>query len=79
MVGIKSRYPGANKSLVYVLVAESLTQDAAYLILKTEFKVDQVIMFDGSGSSQMVTQDSSYSLSGDERNVATYLVVKDSK
>lgn len=36
-------------------------------------------MFDGSGSSQMVTQDSSYSLSGDERNVATYLVVKDSK
>lgn len=79
MVGIKSRYSGANKSLVYVLVAESLTQDAAYLILKTEFKVDQVIMFDGSGSSQMVTQDSSYSLSGDERNVATYLVVKDSK
>ncbi len=53
-VGIKDCNSDGYKEALYILVSTSLIQQQAYDILRNEFLCDQSIMFDGSGSSQLV-------------------------
>lgn len=65
MVGIKDCDGDGFKEGLYILTTRYAKQQEAYNILSTEFSCDQVIMLDGSGSTQMVCQGTEYVKSTD--------------
>jgi hypothetical protein len=74
-VGIKDCNGDGYKEALYILVSKSLTQQQAYDILRNEFLCDQSIMFDGSGSSQLVCKDTELVKSIDA-NSSTHLYLR---
>lgn len=65
MVGIKDCDGDGYKEALYILVASSETQSNAYNLLKNAFLCDQVVMFDGSGSSQLISKQQELVVSSD--------------
>lgn len=71
MLGIRDSDGDGKKETVYILTTTSATQQVAYDILRNDFLSDQTIMFDGSGSSQMICNANEYTKSIDYGNSAS--------
>lgn len=78
-VGVRQKTPGTNggPAFVYVLTGEKLTQQQAYdMLIGFGCNSSEIVMFDGSGSTQLNVGGSVLVPSSDNRYVPTFLVIK---
>lgn len=79
LVGVKDADNDGKCELVILLVASKKTQQQAYKILTDEFLCDDVITYDGGGSSQLICPkiNSNPIISGDGRKFPVAIVIKE--